>query len=118
MRFNLGATALILGSFSLLVQASILSVWLPNPPTASLAPPLTHPPPWRSAQYWPAYSGLDPAKLNWSQTQIAYYFCAVTTASGIAIPAGQPTSDIVKFVSSARSRKSSPFHARLAHLTC
>lgn len=34
---------------------------------------------------------------------MAYYFCLVTTSTGIKIPSGQSTSDITKFVTTAHN---------------
>ncbi|KDE08781.1 hypothetical protein MVLG_00887 [Microbotryum lychnidis-dioicae p1A1 Lamole] len=56
-------------------------------------------------QYWPAYGTQKPQAVDWSRTDIGYYFVSETDATGFNIPKGQSISALKTFVSTAHSKR-------------
>ncbi|KDE09111.1 hypothetical protein MVLG_00826 [Microbotryum lychnidis-dioicae p1A1 Lamole] len=56
-------------------------------------------------QYWPAYGTQKPTSLDWSVTDIGYYFVTVTNSTGFAVPKDQPEADIKTFVTTAHKHR-------------
>ncbi|SCV72046.1 BQ2448_4740 [Microbotryum intermedium] len=54
-------------------------------------------------QYWPAYGEQKPRDLDWSRTDIGYYFVTETNTTGFRIPAIQSEAGAKDFVSAAKA---------------